>query len=243
MVQELKVEPREHTGSHQTLKLRRQGKVPCVLYGAGQPATPLVLDEHAFGQVMHAGVRIVNLKLSDRQAQALIKAVQYDPLGEFVLHVDFHEVQAGQKVRVRIPVFVKGVPKGHAAGGILNHALHELEVECLPTAIPEKVTLDVEPLELGQAIHVSDVALPEGVAAVPKGTEIVAACIEPRKVEEEAPAAEGALLEPEVIAEKKVEGEEAAVDEKKAAPAEAKKGEAKKGEAKKPEAKKPEGKK
>ena len=238
MALELQADLRALKGSKNNLKLRRTGKVPGILYGGGKAATPLTFDRRALVKVVHSGGRVVVLKLDGKEAQALIKALQYDALGEELLHVDFNELQAGQKVRVRIPVLLKGVPKGHLAGGILNHALHELEVECLPTAIPERFTLDVEPLELGQAIHVSGVALPEGVVVLNKGTEIVAACIEPRKEEEAAAPAEGAALEPEVMSEKKVEGEAAAGDEKKAPAGEAKKPEAKKPEAKKPEAKK-----
>lgn len=232
MAKELLASLRKEIGSRQVNRLRRKGLLPAVVYKEGQPATPVSVDTHALAGLVRSGERIVTLKVDGREAQALIKDVQYDPFGEHLLHADFNELRAGQKVRVRVTVGTKGVPKGHADGGVLNHALHHLEIECLPTAIPERIVLDVEALILGQAIHVSDVKLPEGVVVLHKPTDVVVACIAPRKEEEVAAPAEGAPLEPEVIMEKKPEEGEAATA-----------GEEKKGaEAKKPEAKKPEAK-
>jgi len=239
MVKELKADLRTQTGTRHMIRLRRQGRIPGVLYGGGQPAsTPLSVDSHELLDALRAGERVLALTVGERTAQVLIKAVQYDHLGEEVLHVDFNELKRGQKVRVRVPVALKGTPKGQADGGILAQALHEIEVECLPTAIPDRLQVDVEPLAIGEAVHVSEIKVPEGVVVITKGTDVVAACAEPRA--EETPGAvavEGAPLEPEVIMEKKEEPEAAAAggDEKK--PGEAKKAEAKKAEAKKKEAK------
>jgi large subunit ribosomal protein L25 len=120
---------------------------------------------------------------------------------------------------------LRGVPKGAADGGVLNQMLHEINIECAPTAVPDRITVDVEGLELNGAIHISEIELPEGVEALAAGTAVVANCTEPRKEEEPEPVevAEGAA-EPEVLSEKKEEGE----GEAPGAGAEAKAGEAKK---------------
>ncbi|MCW8131709.1 MAG: 50S ribosomal protein L25 [Planctomycetota bacterium] len=232
MVHELAAQLRSEKGTRPMRRLRATGQVPAVLYAGGKEALSISVEERTMKRIVHSGSHVVILKMSDKDRQALIKDVQYDALGEAILHADFNELREGQKVRVNVPVAIKGVPKGHADGGVLNHALHHIVVECLPTAIPDKIVLDVEPLTMGQAIHVSELPLPEGVTTITKGTEVVAACIEPRKEEAAATPAEGAPLEPEVIAEKKVEPAEGAADDKKGGGGE------KKADAKKPEGKK-----
>jgi len=223
MIKDLTAESRTGMGSRGSNRLRRAGKIPAVLYSGGKAAESIAVNEAEMHKIIHTGVRIVNLKLSGRQAQALIKELQFDSLGEVVMHVDFNELKAGQKIRVDIVVSTKGIPKGHADGGQLNHALHKITVECLPTAIPDRIVVDVEPLALNEAIHVKELKLPEGVVALSPADEVVVSCTEPRK-EEEAPV-EGAVLEPEVIGEKKEEGEvegaapAVAGDKKAAAPA------------------------
>jgi large subunit ribosomal protein L25 len=202
---ELKAQVRPETGTRNMVRLRRQGRIPAVVYGGeARDATAVSVDGRELSHLLHAGQRVLTLKYGDRSAEVLIKAIQFDPLGEQILHVDFNTLRAGQKVRVRVPVSVKGTPKGQADGGVLSHVLHELEVECLPGDIPERVVADVEKLAKGDALHVGELSVPEGVTVLTKAGNVVAACIEPRVEEVAAPApAEAAALEPEVITEKK----------------------------------------
>jgi len=230
MVQELKAELRKEKGTRNMIRLRGEGRIPAVIYGGDRKeGTPLSVDARDLLHLLHKGERVLTLKIGDQTAQVLIKAVQYDHLGDFVLHVDFNELRAGQTVRVRVPVALKGVPKGQAEGGILSHVLHEVEVECQPTAIPERVTLEVDELAIGESLKVADLKLPAGVKAVTAGTDVVAACVAPRVEEVAAPApAEGTALEPEVLMEKKPEeGEGETAAEREAKPAEPKKKETK----------------
>jgi large subunit ribosomal protein L25 len=222
MVQELKAELRKEKGTRNMIRLRGQGRIPAVIYGGEhKEGTPLSVDARDLLHLLKKGERVLTLKIGDQAAQVLIKAVQYDHLGDFVLHVDFNELRAGQTVRVRVPVALKGVPKGQAEGGILSHVLHEVEVECQPTAIPERVTLEVDELAIGESLKVADLKFPAGVKAVTAATDVVAACVAPRIEEVAAPApAEGTALEPEVLMEKKpVEGEGEAAAEGEAKPA------------------------
>jgi large subunit ribosomal protein L25 len=204
MARELKAAAREGKGRHAANRLRREDKIPAVLYREGKVGTNISVARNEWAKVLASGERVVTLKIEGGDKQALIKAVQYDPLGEKILHIDFNELREGQKVRVAVAIVTKGVPKGHGKGGILNQPVHTLHVECLPTQIPDKIIIDVEPLDVDDVIHVKEVKLPEGVHAVDHADIVVVAVHEPR-VEEAAAPAEGAPTEPEVLTAKKEE--------------------------------------
>ncbi|MBE7464003.1 MAG: 50S ribosomal protein L25 [Planctomycetes bacterium] len=209
MVAELKAVKREALGSRKVNKLRMQGLVPAVVYGEGKIGLALAISEREFGHLLHSGDRVVVLKIEgEADKQALIKGLQFDALGELVLHVDFNELRAGQTVRVNIPVAVKGTAKGAADGGVVNLVIHEIEVECLPTAIPDKIVVDVSSLELNTALHLREIPFPEGVKPVDDPEEVVVQCEPPRKEEDLTTAAAPSATEPEVINEKKVEAPE-----------------------------------
>lgn len=229
MIHELKCEPRNAKGSRKVSKLRAEGKIPAVVYGEGKPATMIAIDGRTFEKLLHSGDRVLTLKLEAGDQQAQIKDVQWDPFGEVMLHVDFAALKAGQKIEVFVTLQVKGVPKGQIDGGVLNVNLHEVEVEVDPAAIPEKFVVDVSELGLDDAFHAGDLKLPDGINLVTSPKEVIAACHLPRKEEAAAPAAEGAL-EPEVLMEKKEEGEAGAAEggAAKAAPAKAEAKDAKK---------------
>lgn len=212
MPQELQYEVRTEKGTGRVKRLREQGKIPAIVYGEGKPAEAISINERIFTKMFYAGERVVILKSDGKDTQALIKDIQYDALGDHLLHVDFHKLKAGQKVSVKISIALTGTPKGAVDGGVVNQTLHEIEVECLPTAIPEKVTVDVSPMEIGQAIHVSELNLPEGVAPKAEPEVVVVTCDEPRKVEEPTEPVEGEAAEPEVLSEKKDEDEKAGDD-------------------------------
>ncbi len=226
MAQELKAEVRKEKGTRQMVRLRSGGRIPAVVYGGDRKeSTALSIDGREFTRALEKGERVLNLKIGDQDSQVQVKDVQYDALGEIILHVDFNELRAGEKIELAVAVVLRGVPKGAADGGVLNQMLHELNIECAPTAIPDRITVDVEGLGLSEAVHISEIELPEGVKVLARGTAVVANCTEPRKEEEPEPVevAEGAV-EPEVLSEKKEEGEGEAAG----AGAESKAGEAKK---------------
>ena len=205
MARELKAIVRETKGRHAAKRLRNQNLLPAVIYREGKPGTNLTLEEKDWVKVLASGQRVVTLKMEGGDRQALIKDVQYDHLGNSTLHVDFNELKEGQKVRLAVGIVLKGVPKGAAKGGLLNHEMHTLHVECLPNQIPDKITIDVESMELDAMIHVRDVKMPEGVHALDDGALVVCAVHEPRH-EEVAEPVEGAPTEPVVLTAKKEEG-------------------------------------
>ena len=206
MARELSATIRSEKGRHAAARLRRQDLVPAVMYREGKEGTNLTIPLNEWKKVLSSGERVVTLKLDGGPKQVLIKDVQYGPMGDDTLHVDFNELKEGQKVRVAVSVVLKGVPKGHAKGGVLHQAVHTLHVECLPTQIPDKIILDVERLDVDESIHVSEVKLPDGVTATDHAELVVAAVHEPRTEEVAAPA-DGAPTEPIVLTAKKEEGD------------------------------------
>ena len=205
MARELNAKIRTVTGRHAATRLRREALVPAVIYREGKVGTNLTLEEKDWVKCLASGQRVVTLKMEGGDRQALIKDVQYDHLGAATLHVDFNELKEGQKVRLAIGVILKGIPKGAGSGGLLNHEMHTLHIECLPNHIPEKITIDVEPMDLDALFHVRDVKMPEGVHALDDGNLVICSVHEPRH-EETAEAAEGAPTEPEVLTAKKPDG-------------------------------------
>ena len=204
MARELTATVREKKGTHASQRLRANDLVPAVIYREGKPGTNLTIPGNEWKKVLASGERVVTLKLPTGDKQALIKDVQYGPLGDETLHVDFSELREGEKVRVAVALVLKGVPKGHIKGGILNQPVHTLHVECLPTQIPDRILIDAEPMDIDDAIHVKEIKFPEGVTPLDDEDMVVAAVHEPRV--EEAAAAEGAPTEPEVLTAKKEDG-------------------------------------
>jgi large subunit ribosomal protein L25 len=210
MPREMKATVRTEKGRHAAQRLRINDQIPAVIYREGKVGTNLAIARNEWLKVLASGERVITLKIEGGDRQALIKDVQYDSVGDETLHVDFNELREGQNVRVAVALVLKGTPKGQAKGGILMQPVHTIHVECLPTAIPDKIIIDVEPLDLDQALHVKEIKLPQGVLATDPPELVVVTVHEPR-VEEAAPtAAEGAPTEPEVLKEKKEEPAEGA---------------------------------
>ncbi|HEY3323581.1 MAG TPA: 50S ribosomal protein L25 [Planctomycetota bacterium] len=225
MPRELKATLRSAKGRHAARRLRESEQIPAVVYREGKLGANIAIARNEWLNLLASGERVVTLKLEGGDKQALIKDVQYDALGDNTLHVDFNELREGQKVRVAVAVVAKGVPKGQIDGGVLHQPVHTLHVECLPTQIPDKIIVDVEPMAVDDMLHIRDLKLPEGVLPVDPPDVVVMAVHVPR-VEEVAAPAEGLPAEPEVLMEKKEE-EGAAAAEGGAAPKSEKKEEKK----------------
>ena len=205
----LQAEKRSAKGSKSSRHLRRDGKIPAVLYGRGGDNVMLSVNSHDLDVVLHQGTRVLDLSIGGTSEKVMIKDVQYDPMGDEPVHVDFTRVVMGEKIRLKIPVELVGVAPGVAAGGILDHPVSDIEIECFPTEIPESVRVQIKTLEIGGMITVGNLVLPQGITVLTDPTQIVATIHPPVKVvEAEAPAEGVAPAEPEVIGAK--EREEAA---------------------------------
>jgi large subunit ribosomal protein L25 len=214
----LVAEERAGTGKGVMRKLRAAGRMPAVVYGRGKQTRPVVLDPEALSEILHgsqSGVNtLIDFKLGSYEAVVLVREIQRDPVSGRWIHADFYEVDLQQAIQVRVPLHFVGRPIGVENGGILDHPMREVEVECLPRAIPDSIEVDVSALDVGDSVHVRDLTLPEGATMVSDGELTVASVVLP-KAEEERPAeaaavvegeaVEGAAPEPAAAEEKKVE--------------------------------------
>lgn len=222
---QLKAEPRNAAGTTASKAVRKAGKVPAVIYGRHQKPQSLQLDAHALALALGKGAGehvLVNLEIAGSGTSlALIQDVQHHPLKRHIVHLDFHALKEDELMHTTVPVIGFGEPAGvKTGGGLLEQIIRALDVECLPKDLPESITIDVSALNIGDSIHVNQLALPAGVTARISGENVVFHCAAPTVEAEATPAAGEAAAGPEVIKEKK-EGE--------AAPA----GDAKKADAKK----------
>ena len=209
----LEVELREGTGKGVARKLRAAGRIPGVLYGRGRAPQSVALDPRALERVItasEAGMNtLIDLSIAGSRDRAervvLVKELQRDPVRGAPLHVDLYQVDLTATIEVKVPIVLRGRPRGvELSGGILDQALRELDVECLPRAIPESIAVDVSELDIGGSVHVRDLVLPEGVALRSDPDLSVASVIMPKVEEEAAPAA--APVEGEAAAAAPVEG-------------------------------------
>jgi large subunit ribosomal protein L25 len=204
----LVTQPREGRGSQKARQLRRQGLIPGVVYGHKQAAVSIALPAEELDHAIRHGARVVDLQAGQDVQKALIKEIQWDHLGKEIIHIDFARVDRDERVRVVVRLEVRGVAPGVAAGGVLDQPLHTLEVECLVSSVPESIRVNINELQLGQAIHLRDLTFPEGVKPLADPDAIVIQVTAPQ-AEPEAPAIPGAeQAEPEVIGRQKAAEEE-----------------------------------
>src|SRR6266566_5203115 len=240
----LPASPRVTTGKGPARQARFRGQVPAVLYGRGRPTQALAVESQALEKAL-AGIEpestIIELAVDGKKTQALIREIQRHPIRPDIIHVDFYEIHAQQKVTLKVPVHLVGAPDGvRNAGGVLDQVTREVEIEVLPVDIPDRVELDVTALKIGDSLHVRDLAIPN--ATILTQDDLTIATVVPPRAEEVAtptPEAAAEVAEPELI--RKVrEGEEGEVEGEAAAAGEAGPGGKAEAKAKPERAEKPE---
>jgi large subunit ribosomal protein L25 len=219
----LDVQVRTHIGNRKVKSIRREDFVPAIVYGGKERgSTAVKVDRRAYERVMrlHRGQSVVfHLNVLDgdkkvRDCAAIIKEEQHDPVSDDLLHVDFHRISLAEEIEVKVPIVAKGEAIGvKKGGGSVDHVMWELDIVCLPRKIPEKIEIDVSALDIGDAVHVKDIILPEGVRTKHNPEAILISVVPPMK-EVEISAEEEKGIEPEVIKEKKKEGAEEKAEEK-----------------------------
>ena len=207
----LSVDVRAESGKKVAKRLRYRGQLPAVVYGEGAESVACSVDYRALTDLLKAHGRnaIITLSAGDASQSTIIKDIQYHPLGDEILHVDFHRIDLTRKIVVEVPIQATGSAVGVRIGeGILEQMLHELEVECLPTEIPDHVEIDVSDLDIGDSLHVSDIVADGGdLTIVTDADRTVFAVAAPTLIiEEEEEDEEGLVAEGE-------EGEEGAEGE------------------------------
>lgn len=203
--QQISVKKRNLEGSSASRRMRHAGLLPGVIYGIDTNPLAVELETHAVEQVLHhhaSETILVDIDLEgEGSVSVLLKEVQHHPVSGALLHVDLQRVAANQTLQVEVSLELVGEPEGVKLGGLLDQVMHKIMVECLPADLPETVNVDVSELEIGSALHVSDLKLGNKVSILSDADAVVAGVSAP-KVEQEEDENEDVEAEPEVITEK-----------------------------------------
>jgi large subunit ribosomal protein L25 len=220
-VTEIKAEPRANGGTGGARAVRRQDKVPAVVYGDGRAPENIALNGRELNIIIDRGKflsTIFELDVGGTKSRVIPREVQLDPVRDWPIHVDFQRVGPGARIRVNVPVrFInEGLSPGLKRGGVLNVVRHEVEVTCPADAIPDFFEFNLEGLEIGRSVHISAVKMPDGVKPTILNRDFTVATIAGHKIEEEAaaPGAEAVVAEGAVPAEGEAAAEGAPADAK-----------------------------
>src|SRR4030067_266938 len=213
----IKAERRAEIGKGGARSLRRHGMMPAVLYAAGT-STPIKVLSKEVTKLMASGGgehALIAIELSEDKKDhwALIKDYQLDPIRNELLHVDFIEISLEKKIKITTPIIITKEPMGIKKGGILQQLMRDIEIECLPTQIPDGIEVDVSYLDMVHSLHVSDLTVKEGIKIISDPKEVILTVIAP-VVEEVAAPVVAVVAEPEVVKKGKAKEEEAAGEEK-----------------------------
>jgi len=188
----LSAQVRDRFGKESAKKLRQANQIPAVFYGPESDPTPLTVNytdlekliKKSSGENIIIGLEIVKDKNRDKK-QVMLKELQMDPIKNRFIHADFYEIRMDQELVIDIPITLINSPKGVKMGGILQHIRRELTVSCLPGKIVDQLELDVSELDIGDALHIGDIPLPEGITAVDEDNLTIATVVAPAIEEEE----------------------------------------------------------
>ncbi|WP_368622659.1 50S ribosomal protein L25/general stress protein Ctc [Paraburkholderia sp. BR13444] len=192
---------RSQQGTGASRRLRNSGKTPGIVYGAGADTQLIELDHNALWHALKKEVfhsSILDLEVAGKSQQVLLRDVQYHPFRQLVLHVDFQRVDASKKLHTKVPLHFLNQetnPAVKLSSAVISHVINEIEIECLPSALPEFIEVDLAKIEAGQSVHAKDIPLPAGVALVAhvdaENPVVAAATIPAGAIAEDAAAAEG----------------------------------------------------
>ena len=212
---DLKAQVRKTTGKGLARALRREGRIPAVLYGPKTDSMMLSIDFKEFEQIVkkaNVGSVLLNLQIQNGETltrPAMIKELQTNPVSGAFLHIDFYEIDMQRKINVSVPVVTRGKSAGVEEGGLLQIVRREIELFCLPTAIPESIEVDISELTIGDSIHIREITLP-GDVELPEDIDFTVITVLAPKVEEEVVEVEELEEGEEAAEEEGAEGEAAA---------------------------------
>jgi len=199
MAEQLNVDVRTEHGKRRVKRMRQAGSVPAILYGHGQDSISLVVPAAELAGALRHGVKLVEL-IGGVQDTALIREIQWDTYGSDMLHVDFVRVSADEVVEMTVVVELRGLAPGVGAGGVVEHPTHSLTIRCPATAIPEKIEVNINSLELGDSIMAGDLELPEGAELLSDVAALVVQCVEPLvPLDDDEESTDISSVEPDVI--------------------------------------------
>ncbi len=203
----LVLQPREKTGSAESRRLRGSGQTPGNIYGNKKETHSVITPSDAFNAVVRAGTRVFNADLNGERDMVVFKELQFDAFGTEILHFDLLRVDPASRIEVEVVVDLRGNPEGVTAGGMLDHQLHTVLLDCLAVEVPESIAIRIGGLKIGDAVHARDLTLPAGVKLACSEDAIVVQVVPPGSDEVDSEGDIGPL-EPEVIGRSSDEEEE-----------------------------------
>lgn len=213
----LEAQTRKELGKSKVKALRRQGFIPAIIYGRDMQSFPIKISKTNLLKLIQKHsleTTVINLKVKDtdkkfKEYSCLVKEIQYHPLSDEIIHVDFNQVSLTERIKIKVPVVAKGEPIGvKQESGTLEHVLWELEIECLPVDIPAQIEVDVSNLKVNEVIQVKDIEVSDKIKILSPPEAIVFSVLPPKKEEVVTAVTEEEKAEPEVIKEKKETKEE-----------------------------------
>jgi large subunit ribosomal protein L25 len=185
----LDIESRESVGKKSTKAVRRDGKIPSTLYFKGEEPESIAIDKIKLYQALKSDQRVYEVELSGELQYVMVKAVQYHPVTDEIVHLDFMRVRRSEKMTISVPLVLIGKPIGVTEGGILSQSLNQIEISCFPTNVPEQIEVSIDHMGLNESISIADVSIDDEEIEILSASDIsVASIITPVAEEEIAPA-------------------------------------------------------
>ena len=210
----LNVENRPITGKKTAKKLRNKGIIPGVLYFKGEEPIQIAVDKLVMYHALHSGQRIYEIDVAGTTQYVMVKEMQYHPVTDALIHIDFMRVRRSEKINISVPLMLIGESLGVKEGGVLSQSLTQIEIECLPTDVPEQIELDVTDLEMNSSYSVADVKIKDEEITIISEQELNVVSIHPPVAEEEPIVEEELEDEEEIEGEAEGEGEESKEENK-----------------------------
>ena len=187
----LDIETRESVGKKSTKAIRRDGKIPSTLYFKGDEPESIAIDKIKLYQALKSDQRVYEVELGGESQYVMVKAVQYHPVTDEIIHLDFMRVRRSEKMTISVPLVLVGKPIGVVEGGILSQALNQIEISCFPTNVPDQIKVNVDKMELNSSISVADVSIDDEEVEILSSAEINVATITAPSVEVEETVSDG----------------------------------------------------
>jgi len=181
----LDIETRESVGKKSTKAIRRDGKIPSTLYFKGDEPESIAIDKIELYKALKSDQRVYEVELGGESQYVMVKAVQYHPVTDEIIHLDFMRVRRSEKMTISVPLVLVGKPIGVVEGGILSQALNQIEISCFPTNVPDQIEVNVDKMELNSSISVADVSTDDKEVEILSSSEINVATITAPSVEKE----------------------------------------------------------
>ena len=181
----LDIENRDSVGKKSTKEMRREGKVPSTLYFKGEEPESIAVEKLKLYQALKSDQRIYEVELKGESQYVMVKAVQYHPVTDEILHLDFMRVRRSEKMTISVPLVLVGKPIGVTEGGILSQALNQIEISCFPTNVPEQIEVNIDDMELNSSISIADVSYDDEEVDIISAEDINVASIAAPAAEEE----------------------------------------------------------